>query len=67
MVLEQFGPNPRPLPCQGRGVGWTYPLAPSLQGRGMVALTPALSQGEREWIPAGAGMTSGWEGPQGDR
>ena len=25
----------------------TYPLAPSLKGRGMVALTPALSQGER--------------------
>ena len=49
------------------GVGQTYPLAPSLQGRGMVALTPALSQGERGWIPAFAGMTSGWEGPQGDR
>ena len=31
----------------GMGVGHTYPLAPSLQGRGMVALTPALSQGER--------------------
>lgn len=36
------------------GRGMDLPLAPSLQGRGMVA----LAHGEREWIPAEAGMTS---------
>ena len=37
------------------GVGQTYPLAPSLQGRGMVALTPAP-------LPGGEGVDSGWRG-----
>ena len=58
MVRGAHASPPAPLHHGGEGrVEQTYPLAPSLQGRGMVvgwaALTPALSHGERGSPSAG--------------